>query len=110
MEILFKSLASSVVVAALLLLSEHVGPKLAGAIGGIPIIFAISYVLVVQSNKGSSQDFLMGGVYGALAAIFFSLVLIGFNRYFPQHLWINFSVAYVLCFFFALGSVYLTSK
>jgi len=110
MEILLKSLASSVVVAALLLLSEYVGPKLAGAIGGIPIIFAISYVLVIHQNQASSQDFLMGGIYGAVAAIFFSLILIGFNHFFPQHVWINFTVAYILCFFFALGSVYVTSK
>lgn len=81
MEIVFKSLAAAVVTAIILLVAQYSGPKLAGAIGGIPIVFAISYVLVTMENKSSAHDFLIGGIYGAVAAIFFSLILVWFNSF-----------------------------
>lgn len=110
MDILFKSLASAVVTAAVLMLARIAGPKLAGAIGGIPIVFAISYVLITMENRGLSNEFLVGGIYGAIAAIFFSLILILFNNKLPNHHWANFAVAYALCFLIAFGIVHLTSK
>ena len=53
MEIVLKSLASAVVTGIILLLAKFSGPKLAGAIGGIPIVFAISYVLITMENKAA---------------------------------------------------------
>lgn len=110
MEIILKSLASAVVTAIILLIAKYASPKLAGAIGGIPIVFAISYILITLDNKSSARDFLMGGVYGALAAIFFSFILIWFNHQFPNYHWINFVVAYLLCFCLAFGMAHFTSK
>lgn len=110
MDIVIKSLASAVVTAIILLIARFSGPKLAGAIGGIPIVFAISYVLLTMNDKGIAREFLMGGVYGAIAAIFFSLVLIWLNIQFVKSHWLNFIVAYILCFLFALLLVHITSK
>lgn len=61
MEILFKSLISAAVTAIILLIAKFSGPKLAGAIGGIPVVFAISYVLLTMSDKSISKEFLLGG-------------------------------------------------
>ena len=110
MEIVFKSLASAVVTAIILLISKYSGPRLAGAIGGIPIVFAISYILVTLNDKSLARDFLIGGVFGAVAAIFFSLVLIWFNSNFLKSHWLNFLIAYALCFFLAFGLAHFTSK
>lgn len=110
MDILIKSLASALVTAIILLVAKFSGPKLAGAIGGIPIVFAVSYILLILNNKSIARDYLIGGIYGAIAAIFFSIVLIWLNVRFVENYWINFIVAYVLCFLFALGLVFLTSK
>jgi uncharacterized membrane protein (GlpM family) len=110
MEIILKSLASAVVTAIILLIAKFSGPKLAGAIGGIPIVFAISYILLTMENKDISRNFLVGGIYGAIAAIFFSVVLIWFNSKFANSHWINFAVAYVLCFLLAFGMVRFTTK
>jgi CDP-diglyceride synthetase len=110
MDIILKSLASAGVTAIILLIAQYSGPKLAGAIGGIPIVFAISYILITMNDKTASKEFLTGGIYGAIAAIFFSIVLIWFNSKFPEHHWITFAVAYVMCFFMALGIVHFTSK
>lgn len=110
MEIVFKSLASAVVTGIILVIAKYSGPKLAGAIGGIPIVFAISYILITLEKKSAAREFLIGGIYGAIAAIFFSLILIWFNQQFPKHHWVSFTVAYVLCFFFALGLAHFTTK
>lgn len=110
MDILLKSLLSAAVTALILILAKFSGPKLAGALGGIPIIFAITYVLITASNKSLSRDFLIGGIYGATAGIFFSVVLLFLNAQFLKTHWVNFAVAYTLCFLFALGLTYFTSK
>ena len=110
MDIILKSLAAAVVMAVVLIINKFAGPKLAGAIGGIPIVFAISYILITAANKGSAKDFLVGGVYGAIAAIFFSVTLILLNSKFLNSHWLNFVVAYVLCFLLAYGLSVLTSK
>ncbi len=110
MDILLKSLASAVITALILILARFAGPRLAGALGGIPIIFATSYILVTSSDKSLSRDFLIGGIYGALAGIFFSAVLIFLNAQFLKTHWVNFAVAYALCFLFALGLTYFSSK
>ena len=107
MSIILKSLASAVITAVILLIVKYSGPKLGGAIGGLPIVFAISYILVSLSNKADSKDFLIGGIYGAVAAIFFSVVLIWLNVQFVKTFWLNFVIAYLLCFCFSLGLVYL---
>jgi hypothetical protein len=109
MDILLKSMASAGITALILTLANLVGPKLAGAIGGIPIVFAISYVLLTMEDKGISRPFLVGGIYGAIAAIFFSLILIFLNAHFLKTHWINFAVAYLACFLFALALVQFTS-
>lgn len=110
MEIILKSLASAVVTAIILMIAKFSGPKLAGAIGGIPIVFAISYILITMENRGLAKDFLIGGIYGAIAAIFFSLLLIWLNSQFVKIHWVNFIIAYILCFLFALVMVYFTTK
>jgi len=102
MDILLKSVASAIVTAIILLIAKFSGPRLAGAIGGIPIVFAVSYVLVILQNRSSAQEFLVGGIYGALAGIFFSGILIWMNHLFPKYYWATFVVAYILCFIFAL--------
>lgn len=102
MEILLKSLVSAIATAAILLLSKYVDPKLAGALGGIPIVFAVSYVLLIMNEKAISREFLEGGIYGAIAAIFFSLALIWLNVKFPKAYWLNFIAAYALCFLLVL--------
>jgi len=61
MEIILKSLSAAIITAVILIIAKFVGPKLAGAIGGIPIVFAISYILLTIENKGISKDFLVGG-------------------------------------------------
>ncbi len=110
MDIILKSLASAVVTAIILLIAKVAGPRMAGAIGGIPIVFAISYILLTLNDKSLSRDFLIGGIYGAIAAIFFSVILIALNFYFIRSHWLNFIIAYILCFCFALILVYFTSK
>lgn len=110
MEIVFKSLASAVVTAIILLIAKFSGPKLAGAIGGIPVVFAISYVLLTMNDKAIARDFLVGGIYGAVAAIFFSLILIWLNVTFIKTHWLNFAAAYLLCFLLAFAMVHFTSK
>jgi len=105
MDILMKSLLAAGATAIILLVAKHSGPKLAGAIGGIPIVFAISYILVTMSDRAGAKDFLVGGIYGSLAALFFSGILIFFNNQFPKAHWLSFSVAYALCFFLAFGLV-----
>jgi len=45
MVIILKSLAAAIITAIILLVTQFVGPRLAGALGGIPIVFAVSYVL-----------------------------------------------------------------
>lgn len=109
MDIILKSLSSAVVTAIILLIAKFSGPKIAGAIGGLPIVFAITYVLLTISDKTLSRDFLVGGIYGAIAAIFFSAILIWLNIAFVKSFWINFIVAYILCFGLSLGLVYFTS-
>ena len=47
---------------------------------------------------------------GAIAAIFFSVVLILLNAQFTKTHWLNFVAAYILCFAFAVLLVRLTSK
>jgi len=110
MDILIKSVASGIVTGIILLIAKFVGPKMAGAIGGIPIVFAVSYVLLTMNDKSISREFLIGGIYGAIAAIFFSLVLIWFNVQFAESHWVNFAIAYVLTFLLALALVYFTSR
>ncbi|MFA6304926.1 MAG: hypothetical protein WCV73_00360 [Patescibacteria group bacterium] len=110
MDILLKSLSAAIVTAIILIIAKFSGPKLAGAIGGIPIVFAMSYILLTLNDKGLSRDFLVGGIYGALAAIFFSFLLLWLNSQFLKTHWINFAVAYFLCFVFALALVYFTRK
>lgn len=110
MDIILKSLASAVVTGIILLIAKFAGPKLAGAIGGIPIVFAVSYILVTMQDKTIANDFLVGGIYGAIAAVFFSIILILFNNKLVEYHWINFVVAYILCFLLAFGMVYFTSK
>ncbi|MDO8505251.1 MAG: hypothetical protein Q7S48_01560 [bacterium] len=65
MDIVLKSLASAVVTAIILVIAKISGPKLAGAIGGIPIVFAISYVLLTMQDKSISREFLRGGGNGS---------------------------------------------
>ncbi len=110
MDIILKSLVSAVVTGIILIIAKFVGPKLAGAIGGIPIVFAVSYVLITAGDKTTANSFLVGGVYGAIAAVFFSLILILFNNKLPDYHWINFIIAYILCFLLAFGMVHFTSK
>jgi hypothetical protein len=107
MSIIIKSLASAVITALVLIIVKYSGPKLAGAIGGLPIVFAVSYILITLSNKTDSKDFLIGGIYGAVAAVFFSVILIWLNVQFAKTFWLNFIVAYLLCFCLSLGLVYL---
>jgi hypothetical protein len=101
MDILLKSVASGIVTAIILVIAKFSGPKLAGAIGGIPIVFAVSYVLLMMGDKNTTSKFLIGGIYGAVAAIFFSLILIWLNSKFINSYWLNFVVAYSLCFLLA---------
>jgi len=110
MEIILKSLASAVVTALILVLAKFSGPKLAGALGGIPIVFAISYILITMEEKTLAKEFLWGGVYGAIAAIFFSFILIWLNGTFEKSHWVNFAIAYALCFLVAFGLAHFTSK
>ena len=110
MDIIIKSIASGIITAIILIIAKFSGPKIAGAIGGIPIVFAVSYVMLTLNNKSLSREFLMGGVYGAIAAIFFSFILIWFNSQFIKSHWLNFIIAYVLTFLLALSLAYFTSK
>mgnify|MGYP001599061569 CR=1 FL=1 len=110
MDIVLKSLVSALATALILIIAKFSGAKLAGAIGGVPIVFAISYVLLTMNDRSLSKDFLVGGIYGAVAAIFFSLILIWFNIQFTKSHWLNFAVAYFLCFVLALILVQVSSN
>lgn len=110
MDIILKSLSAAIVTAIVLVVQKNFGPKIAGAIAGLPIVFAISYILITINNKSDSRDFLTGGIYGAIAAIFFSLALIWLNVQFVKNHWLNFTVAYVLCFFLSLLLVHFSSN
>ena len=110
MDIILKSLASAVITALILSIAKISGPKLAGAIGGIPIVFAISYVLLTIKDKSLARPFLVGGIYGAVAAIFFSVILIWLNDQSLKTHWLNFIAAYIACFVFALTLVHLATK
>ena len=109
-DIFLKSLLSGGVTALILLLAKYAEPKLAGALGGIPIVFAVSYVLITYSDKALAKEFLVGGIYGALAGVFFCAVLLWFNYQFGKSHWLNFAVAYGLCFLFAYMIVRMTGK
>ncbi|HAT03193.1 MAG TPA: hypothetical protein DCS29_00235 [Candidatus Magasanikbacteria bacterium] len=110
MDIFIKSLASAAATAVILLIAKFSSPKLAGAIGGIPIVFVVSYILVTMSNRGASREFLVGGIYGAIGAICFSLVLLWLNVQFVKTFWLNLLIAYSICFVIALILVHITSK
>lgn len=109
MDIIFKSLLSAVVTAVILLIAKFSGARLAGAIGGLPIVFAISYIIITAANRSASKNFLVGGVFGALAAIFFSVILILFNTLSARTHWLNFIIAYALCFLMAFGMAYFST-
>lgn len=111
MDILIKSIGSGIVTAIILVIAKFAGPKLAGAIGGIPVVFAVSYVLLIAGGgKSSAHGFLVGGIYGAIAGIFFSVVLIWLNHQFIKSYWLNFIIAYALCFLLAFVMVKISSK
>ena len=76
MDILLKSIVTGIVVAIILLIAKFSSPKLAGTISSVPIIYAISYVLITMKDKAASRSYLIGGIYGAIATIFFGAVLI----------------------------------
>lgn len=109
MEILLKSLAAAVITALILLLERYAGPRIAGAIGGIPIVFAVSFVLVTMQHKNITQisEFLLGGVIGAVAGVLFCIVLWYLNKHYIDYYWWNFAGSYLLCFLFALLSTQL---
>lgn len=110
MDIVFKSIAAGVATAIILTLAKFSGPKLAGAIGGLPIVFAVSYILIAWQSKAPPQrDFLVGGIFGALAAILFSLVLMWLNAQYNKNYWFNFTIAYLLCFLSAFGLAYFST-
>ena len=54
MDIILKSLLSAIVTAFILLIAKFSGAKLAGAIGGLPIIFVVSYILLTMNNRSLS--------------------------------------------------------
>jgi len=110
MEIIYKSFVSAIITAIILLISKYFGPRLAGAIAGIPIVYAISYVLITMEAQNKAKSYLVGGIYGAIAMIFFIVILILFNWKFPNTHWINFAAAYILCLLLAIGMVQLTTK
>lgn len=110
MDIILKSLASAGVTAIILTIAKFSGPKLAGTLGGIPIVFAVSYVLITMGDKSLARQFLVGGIYGAIAGIFFSVVLILLNAQFLKTHWLNFAIAYVATFLVALALVHFTTK
>ena len=56
MEILWKSLASAVVTAAILLLAKHSGPKVAGAIGATLTTFGFVPQIRKMHKRKSSKD------------------------------------------------------
>ena len=49
MDILIKSILSGLVTALVLVIAKFAGPRLAGAIGGIPIVFAVSYIFLTMN-------------------------------------------------------------
>ena len=112
MDIFIKSLAAAIITALILMLEKTAGPKVAGAIGGIPIVFAISFIFITMGNKDITHisHFLIGGIVGGLAGVSFCLLLWFLNAKFIEYYWLNFVVAYVLCFLFALGVVQLVSR
>ncbi len=112
MEIVYKSLIAAVITAVILVIEKYSGPRIAGAIGGIPIVFAISYVLITYQFKHVPQmnEFLWGGVIGAVGGVLFSLILIFLNTKLSQYYWINFIGAYVFIFLFALIASQVSSK
>lgn len=110
MDIFLKSVASAVVTAIILIVAKFSGPRLGGAIGGIPIVFAVSYVLLTLHDKSISREFLIGGIYGAIAAIFFSVILIWLNAQFVRAHWFTFTGAYIATFLLALALAHFTSK
>lgn len=103
LEIIYKSLIAAFITAIILLIAKFTGPRMAGAIGGIPIVFAISFVLITMQNKNPAQigEFLWGGVIGAIAGIIFCLLLLFLNQKNISWYWANFVIAYVTCFGFA---------
>ncbi|PIT87608.1 MAG: hypothetical protein COU31_01945 [Candidatus Magasanikbacteria bacterium CG10_big_fil_rev_8_21_14_0_10_40_10] len=110
MDIFWKSLVSALATAIILIIAKYFGPKIAGAIGGLPIVFAVSYILLTLGDKTAAKGFLIGGVYGAVVAIFFCLILLALNFYFIKSHWLNFALAYVLCFGLVLMMINLSGK
>lgn len=104
MDIVYKSLIAAVITAVILLIERYSGPRVAGAIAGIPIVFAISYVLITYQLKDIPQmnEYLWGGVIGAIGGLLFSIILIWLNTKFSQYYWYNFFGAYLFIFLFAL--------
>ena len=62
MDIVLKSLASAVVTAIILVVAKFSGPKMAGALGGIPIIFVVSYIFLTMQDRSGARQFLVGGI------------------------------------------------
>jgi uncharacterized membrane protein (GlpM family) len=96
-DILLKSFVAWGAAALILTVAKFAGPRMAGAIAGIPIVFAVSYILVTYSNKSTSRNFLIGGLYGTAGFVVFVVSLVLLNQRFPANYWLNFTLAYLIC-------------
>ncbi len=97
MDILLRSLLAGGAAAIILTVAKFGGPRLAGAVGGIPIIYAISYILITYNNKNEARNFLLGGINGFFASLLFIVSLLLLNYLLPKNHWLNFIIAYFAC-------------
>lgn len=109
MDIVLKSFVAWGAAALVLTVAKYAGPRMAGAVGGVPIIFAVSYILVTYHNKPAAKNFLIGGAYGTIGFIVFLGALLLLNQRYAANHWINFAFAYALCLLVAIITTHLST-
>jgi len=83
-DIVIKSLSAAAITGIILVVTKLTNKKIAGVIGGIPIVYAISYVLLTLENKKLSENYLKGEISGTIATVIFRVLLLIINKHSPQ--------------------------
>jgi len=99
MDILLKGFASGVIVMGVLLAERYFGAKVAGILGGIPLVFAISFAFIaLKTGKEGAQNFILGGFWSLLPTLFFYFLLSFVTLRNGDHPLVNLALTYLLSF------------
>lgn len=99
MDILLKGFFGGIVVIIVLVAEKYLGAKVAGVLGGIPLIFAISFAFVaLKTGQEGAINFIKGGFWSLLPTLFFYLLLSFLTLKNGGHPLVNLTVTYTLSF------------